>query len=118
MGVADYAGTYYVKQASSCDDRIQLDDQIDIDTDGNVTITQGTSTVLQELFSLDEEFGCLRCDRSEDGRDFSILISRYEQTAPDIPYKALYGAVIKRNPDSVGAWGADDDPGTGGQPPV
>ena len=118
MEVADYAGTYTVKQASANDDRIQIGDQIDIDTDGNMTVTRGSKTCFQEVFGLDEEFGCLRCDRFENLQGYAILISRYEQTGGSNTYKALYGTIIKKDPDSVGAWGADDDPGTGGAGPI
>ncbi len=129
--VTDYVGTYYVTQAQntvsevegvtiegdlSPRDEIKIDwDQVDLTT-AQVTITSQDGTViLDEVdFIIDNKFGCLRGDNLDvKGHKFQshvMLISRYEEPTVDGTYKAIYGAVIKKDPDSVGAWGADDNP--------
>ena len=117
MKASEFAGTYYVKQAGSRDGRIKLGDQIDITWDGVdestaiVTVSNGTETPLDNVtFIVDQGLGCLRGDTLQQ-QGYVMLISRYEEQTSNGPYRALYGAIIQKDPDSVGAWGADDDPG-------
>lgn len=122
MTASDYVGTYYVKVV---DEKVAPDlsrgDRIEIATDGvdettaYVTITrEGGGTIVEgAAFLLSHEFGCLRGDTLPIAGHV-MLISRYEeqtlQEGEEKVYKALYGAIIEKDPDSVGTWGADDDP--------
>lgn len=117
MKASEFAGTYYVKQAGSLDGRIAVGDQIDITWDGVdestaiITVSSGTETPLDRAtFIVDQGLGCLRGDTLQQ-EGYVMLISRYEQPTSTGSYRALYGAIIQKDPDSVGAWGADDNPG-------
>jgi hypothetical protein len=105
--------TYTVKQGGSSpptEAEIQTDDTVVLTRNGNVYAIEVTSRNPPLVFAplTWDNFGNLGGDlagaRPDSGR--IVRVSFYKQEDPDL--KVLYGTIIDTDPDSVGAWSADD----------
>ncbi|HEX9733200.1 MAG TPA: hypothetical protein VGG06_14600 [Thermoanaerobaculia bacterium] len=112
MDPSDFLGDYKVKQGGSSLPEagvvIEQGDKVTLSyNDGGpgykIEVDEGRLTFAPLIWNADT--GSLGGPGQKAGT--IVQVSFYRQEVPE-PLKVLYGTIIERDPDSVGAWAADD----------